>query len=77
MNGSWLLVALLLIVFTLGGVGMGIVMSSRVEDMESFFQLNMLITMPCHVCYRCIFSLEFGSELDAVYSLLLAFDLCD
>jgi ABC-2 type transport system permease protein len=46
MNGSWLLVALLLIVFTLGGVGMGIVMSSRVEDMESFFQLNMLITMP-------------------------------
>ena len=46
MNGSWLDVALVLIVFTLGGVGMGIVMSSRVEDMESFFQLNMLVTMP-------------------------------
>jgi ABC-2 type transport system permease protein len=46
MNGSWLTIALVLIVFTLGGVGMGIVMSSRVEDMESFFQLNMLVTMP-------------------------------
>jgi ABC-type multidrug transport system, permease component len=46
MNGSWLLVSLVLVIFTLGGVGMGIVMSSRVEDMESFFQLNMLITMP-------------------------------
>lgn len=46
MNGSWLLISLVLIVFTLGGVGMGIVMSSRVEDMESFFQLNMLVTMP-------------------------------
>lgn len=46
MNGSWLLVALVLIIFTLGGVGLGIVMSTRVEDMESFFQLNMLITMP-------------------------------
>jgi ABC-2 type transport system permease protein len=46
MNGSWLLVALLLIIFTLGGVGMGIIMSAKVEDMESFFQLNMLITFP-------------------------------
>lgn len=46
MNGSWLLIALILIVFTLGGVGLGIVMSTMVEDMESFFQLNMLITMP-------------------------------
>jgi ABC-2 type transport system permease protein len=46
MNGSWLLISLVLIIFTLGGVGMGIVMSSRVDDMESFFQLNMLVTMP-------------------------------
>jgi ABC-2 type transport system permease protein len=46
MNGSWLLLAAVLVVFTLGGVGLGIVMSTRVEDMESFFQLNMLITMP-------------------------------
>lgn len=46
MNGSWLLMSLVLVIFTLGGVGMGIVMSSRVDDMESFFQLNMLITMP-------------------------------
>lgn len=46
MNGSWLLVSLVLTVFTLGGVGLGIVMSSRAEDMESFFQLNMLVTMP-------------------------------
>jgi ABC-2 type transport system permease protein len=46
MNGSWLLVALILVIFTLGGVGMGIVMSARVDDMESFFQLNMLVTLP-------------------------------
>jgi ABC-2 type transport system permease protein len=46
MNGSWLLISLVLVIFTLGGVGMGIVMSARTEDMESFFQLNMLITMP-------------------------------
>ena len=46
MNGSWLLVALVLIIFTLGGVGMGIVMSTRVNDMESFFQLNLLLTLP-------------------------------
>jgi ABC-2 type transport system permease protein len=46
MNGSWLLVALVLVIFTLGGVGMGIVMSTRVDDMESFFQLNMLVTLP-------------------------------
>ncbi len=46
MNGSWLLLSLVLVIFTLGGVGMGIVMSSRVDDMESFFQLNMLVTMP-------------------------------
>jgi ABC-2 type transport system permease protein len=46
MNGSWLLVALVLVIFTLGGVGMGIVMSTRVDDMESFFQLNLLVTLP-------------------------------
>jgi ABC-2 type transport system permease protein len=46
MNGSWLLISLVLVIFTLGGVGMGIVMSARTDDMESFFQLNMLITMP-------------------------------
>ncbi|WP_292375988.1 ABC transporter permease [Methanosarcina sp. UBA411] len=46
MNGSWLAVALVLIVFTLSGVGIGIIMSSRAEDMESFIQLNMLVTMP-------------------------------
>lgn len=46
MNGSWLLISLVLVIFTLGGVGMGIVMSTMVEDMESFFQLNMLVTMP-------------------------------
>ena len=46
MKGSWLLLSIVLVIFTLGGVGMGIVMSARTEDMESFFQLNMLITMP-------------------------------
>jgi ABC-2 type transport system permease protein len=46
MNGSWLLVALVLTIFTLGGVGMGIIMSTRVDDMESFFQLNLLVILP-------------------------------
>ncbi len=46
MNGSWLLLSVVLVIFTLGGVGMGIVMSARTEDMESFLQLNMLVTMP-------------------------------
>jgi len=46
MNGSWLLISVVLVVFTLAGVGIGIVMSSRCDDMESFFQLNMLVTMP-------------------------------
>ena len=46
MNGSWLLVALVLVIFTLGGVGLGIVMSAIAGDMESFFQLNMIVTLP-------------------------------
>ena len=46
MNGSWLLLSLVLVIFTLGGVGMGIIMSARVDDYESFMQLNMLVTMP-------------------------------
>lgn len=45
-NGSWLLVALVLIVFTLGGVGVGIILSAKAESMESFDQLAMLVTMP-------------------------------
>src|SRR5665647_3340860 len=46
MNGSWLLFSLVLVIFTLGGVGMGIIMSAGVEDYESFMQINMLVTMP-------------------------------
>jgi ABC-2 type transport system permease protein len=46
MNGSWLLFSLVLVIFTLGGVGMGIIMSAGVEDFESFMQLNMLVSMP-------------------------------
>ena len=61
MNGSWLLVALVLVIFTLGGVGMGIVMSAIAEDMESFFQIKHAGHPSIHVCHRCIFSLEFGS----------------
>ncbi len=45
-NGSWLLVALVLILFTLGGVGMGIILSAKADSMESFDQLAMLVTMP-------------------------------
>ncbi|PAV13310.1 hypothetical protein ASJ81_18175 [Methanosarcina spelaei] len=45
-NGSWLLVALVLVLFTLGGVGVGIILSAKAESMESFDQLAMLVTMP-------------------------------
>jgi ABC-2 type transport system permease protein len=45
-NGSWLLVALVLVLFTLGGVGMGIILSTKADSMESFDQLAMLVTMP-------------------------------
>lgn len=46
MNGSWLLVALVLIIFTLGSVGLGIAMSAIADDMTSFQQLSMLFTLP-------------------------------
>lgn len=46
MNGSWLLVALILIIFTFGAVGMGIAISAKSEDMTSFQQISMLFTLP-------------------------------
>lgn len=46
MNGSWFLVALLLIIFTLCGVGVGMLLSTKANDMDSFFQLILLISMP-------------------------------
>lgn len=46
MNGSWLLVALVLIIFTLGSVGLGIAMSAVTDDMESFQQVSMLTSLP-------------------------------
>lgn len=46
MNGSWLLVALVLIVFTFGAVGLGIAMSAISEDMNSFQQLSLIFTLP-------------------------------
>jgi ABC-2 type transport system permease protein len=46
MNGSWLLVALVLTIFTLVGVGLGISMSATVNDVDSFMQMNLLVTLP-------------------------------
>lgn len=46
MNGSWLLVALVLTIFTFGAVGLGIAISAISEDMTSFQQLSMFFTMP-------------------------------
>jgi ABC-2 type transport system permease protein len=46
MNGSWLLVALILVIFTFGAVGMGIAISAKSEDMTSFQQISMLFTLP-------------------------------
>ena len=42
MNGSWFLVALILVIFTFGAVGMGIAISAKSEDMTSFQQISML-----------------------------------
>lgn len=46
MNGSWLLVALVLTIFTFGAVGLGIAISAISEDMTSFQQLSLLFTLP-------------------------------
>ncbi len=46
MNGSWFLVALILVIFTFGAVGMGIAISAKSEDMTAFQQVSMLFTLP-------------------------------
>lgn len=46
MNGSWLLAALVLVIFTFGAVGLGIAISAISEDMTSFQQLSMFFTLP-------------------------------
>jgi len=46
MNGSWLLVALVLTIFTFGSVGLGIAISAISEDMTSFQQLSLFFTLP-------------------------------
>ncbi|MFQ6071364.1 MAG: ABC-2 transporter permease [Methanosarcinales archaeon] len=46
MNGSWLLVAFILVIFTLGACGMGIAMSATVRDLDSFMSISMLVTIP-------------------------------
>jgi ABC-2 type transport system permease protein len=46
MNGSWLLVALVLTVFTFGAVGLGMAISAVSEDMISFQAISMLVAFP-------------------------------
>lgn len=46
MNGSWILVFLLLFIFILCGVGLGMIMSAKTPDTESYNQLSMLVSMP-------------------------------
>ncbi|NJD78622.1 MAG: ABC transporter permease [Candidatus Methanoperedens sp.] len=46
MNGSWLLVALVLIIFTFGAVGLGMAISAVSEDMLSFQAISMLVAFP-------------------------------
>ena len=46
MNGSWILVALILIIFTFGAVGLGIAISAISEDLTSFQQLSLFFTLP-------------------------------
>ncbi len=46
MNGSWLLVSLVLIIFTFGAVGLGMAISAKSEDMISFQAISMLVAFP-------------------------------
>ncbi len=46
MNGSWLLVAIVLAMFTFGAVGLGMAISAVSEDMISFQAISMLIGFP-------------------------------
>ncbi len=46
MNGSWLLVALVLIIFTFGAVGLGMAISAVSEDMISFQAISLLVAFP-------------------------------
>jgi ABC-2 type transport system permease protein len=46
MNGSWLLVALVLVIFTFGAVGLGMAISAVSEDMISFQAISMLVAFP-------------------------------
>ncbi|PWB54722.1 MAG: hypothetical protein C3F06_03735 [Candidatus Methanoperedenaceae archaeon] len=58
MNGSWLLVALILVIFTFGAVGMGIAISAKSEDMTSFQQISMLFTLPSMFATGVFFPLD-------------------
>jgi len=58
MNGSWFLVALILIIFTFGAVGMGIAISAKSEDMTSFQQISMLFTLPAMFTTGVFFPLD-------------------
>ncbi|HMB45787.1 MAG TPA: ABC transporter permease [Candidatus Methanoperedens sp.] len=58
MNGSWFLVALILIIFTFGAVGMGIAISAKSEDMTSFQQISMLFTLPSMFATGVFFPLD-------------------
>jgi len=46
MNGSWFILGLVLVIFTFGGVGLGVIMSTMVDDMDSFSHFNLLVTLP-------------------------------
>ena len=46
MNGSWFLVAVVLIIFTFGAVGLGMAISAVSEDMISFQAISMLVAFP-------------------------------
>ncbi len=58
MNGSWLLVALILVIFTFGAVGMGIAISAKSGDMTSFQQISMLFTLPSMFATGVFFPLD-------------------
>ncbi len=62
MNGSWFLVALVLIIFTFGAVGLGIAISAISEDMTSFQQLSLFFTLPSMFATGVFYPLSSGPD---------------
>ncbi len=46
MNGSWLLVAVIVLLLTMASVGIGLALSALVEDESTYAEMSMMVIMP-------------------------------